>query len=84
MSKRVRYYYRLRPPGIGCQPENFIEMHGYDFRENKQVGEYTIPAHGWVEYPFELSHELCWKYDLYPADEEWAGRYNEWRERMNK
>lgn len=59
------YYYKARPPGIGCQPS------GWTIREP------WLPAHeingrlflGLVEYAEPLSAEQIRRYGLWPASE---------------
>ena len=62
-----RYYYSLRPPGIGCQPDGFVEREMWWPKRNIP-GDGEHDAFGWVEYPEPLPLETAWRYDLRPAD----------------
>lgn len=53
-----KYLYRLRPPGPGCQPKNFIECQ--DCEINKNNRKYW----GYVIYQKELSTNEIDDYDL--------------------
>jgi len=58
------YYYRNRPPGIGCQPDGFTRREDYYGAAQGRNTRY----HGEVEYPEALTHEQVYKYELVPAD----------------
>ena len=79
-ASKFRYWFLLRPPGIGCMP------HGWALKEYWQPTQ-KIPgteryAHGWVEYTKSLAHEQVWFFDLLPAQDEDA--YWAWREEENR
>lgn len=76
---RYRYYLLNRPPGIGCQPDGFVDRETWLPSRKIPDGDYWH-ALGWVEYLRPLSMEEVWKKELRPADpEEWKA-YLEWRE----
>lgn len=54
-GKRYTYGLQYRPLGISCQPDGFII--GSD-RENKNFN------FGTIDYPFELSEDQLYSYDL--------------------
>lgn len=74
---RHRYYYTLRPPMTGTQPDGWIDrMHyGVHRREIEGLG---IRAHGEVFYIEPLTNEQIWRYDLLPADEAERKAYVKW------
>lgn len=60
-----RYYLTQRPPGIGCQPEGFIEVEWF-------VGRIFVPsigreAWGYVEYDRKLTEKEITDYELTEA-----------------
>ena len=66
-----RYFYRNRPPGIGCQPDGWEEREAWS--PVRAVPEIASDLkhhhfHGWVEYQRALTPYICWKYELLPAD----------------
>lgn len=64
-----RYFYTLRPPNIGCQPDGWTGREGGLPKKDWQRSDgSTIKAFGWVEYPEPLSLEQVWKFDLSPDD----------------
>lgn len=79
-----KYFYELRPPFIGTEPKGFADREAFDFREKKQVGKFTVRAHGSVTYPKPLEFEKIYKFDLFPADEVQAERFHEWRTERNR
>jgi len=52
-----KYFYRLRPPGPGCQPRGFIEVKEEDINQGQHYW-------GWVTYDRELSPAEINNYDL--------------------
>jgi hypothetical protein len=74
-----RYYYLLRPPDIGCQPDGFAYRDGGLPRKTIKTsnGDY-VDAFGWVEYYTPLSFEQVWKYDLQPDNPVERGRFTLW------
>jgi len=70
------YFYRNRPPSIGCQPD------GWTGREE------WLPAHeidgrhflGQVEYADPLPFEQVQRYELWPESELERAEYTFWRE----
>jgi len=52
-----KYFYRLRPPGPGCQPRGFIEVKEEDINQGQHYW-------GWVTYDRELSPAEIDNYDL--------------------
>jgi hypothetical protein len=64
-----KYYYLLRPPGIGCQPDNSIEREYWQPVRDIPIPDTSRHAHGWVTYADKLDIEVVWKYDLLPDNE---------------
>lgn len=60
------YYYRNRPPGIGCQPDGFDPGTRESWVPRKDVN--GIPYHGKVSYPEPLDHEDLYRYELRPVN----------------
>ena len=60
------YYYRNRPPGIGCQPDGFDLYTREYWCPRKEID--GVPYHGVVSYPTPLTPEQIWQYELRPAD----------------
>lgn len=83
-----RYYFLNRPPSIGTHPAGETARESWVPRQDAQledeVGEYTRPVWGWVEYPQALTFEQVWKYDLIPAGKDELIRYNQWRDEEGK
>ena len=77
MSEHV-YYYRNRPPGIGCQPSGFDP----DTREcwHPRRGVRGLLYHGQVSYSEPLKFEQVWRYELVPADPVENAEYAFWQE----
>lgn len=61
-----RYYYQLRPPGIGCQPNGYLRWETFDFIQ--EVEDLPGRYHGFVEYPEPIDTYDAWRFDLTPAD----------------
>lgn len=64
MSDEVyRYYFRLRPPGIGCQPKRgLLRIDNFEqARYVECIGRY---AHGWAEYDRPLTCDEIRDYEL--------------------
>jgi len=61
---RYRYGYRSRPFGMKCQPDGFIQGSYYsDFADR------TLRIrHGVIEYPFELTTEEVYDFELVPME----------------
>lgn len=59
-----KYYYLVRPPNIGCQPD------GYDSQESfvprREVNGRLV--WGTVTYPRRLTADEVYRYDLAPTD----------------
>lgn len=72
-----KYYYRNRPPGIGCQPDGFDPDTREAWRPRKDVN--GIPYHGEVSYPEPLSPEDLYRYELRPADLVECAEYIFWQ-----
>lgn len=62
-----KYYYLLRPPGIGCQPDNSVEREMW-YPVGLIPGGSGRHAHGWVTYNDPLPRETVWRFDLLPDD----------------
>ena len=75
---RHRYYYLNRPPGLWCQKDGFIDREVW--WPARVIPDTEWYALGWVDYPFQLSCEDIWKWELRPADEIELEAYREWRE----
>ena len=60
------YYYRNRPPGIGCQPDGFDPDARETWFPRKEVN--GVPYFGKVSYPEPLSCEDLYRYKLRPVD----------------
>ena len=73
------YYYRNRPPGIGCQPGGFDPDTRESWIPMRQVD--GIPYLGQVSYPEPLAPEQVWQYELRPADLVEYAEYVFWLER---
>jgi hypothetical protein len=63
---RYKYYYRNRPPGIGCQPDGFAEREQWLPAQDCPAG--GGHCFGWVEYPARLSLDRVYRYDLVADD----------------
>jgi len=72
------YYYRNRPPGIGCQPDGFDPDTREYWRPRREVA--GVPYHGKVSYPRLLRFERVWQYELVPADPVERAEYIFWQE----
>ena len=82
---RYRYFYINRPPGIGCQPEGFVDREIWmPAKTHKVVGGNNRYFLGWVEYPEPLEPELVWKWELMPRDMCETNRYLDWREENDR
>lgn len=58
-SKEYKYYYRLRPPSIGCQPrKGLIKM------ESEMITIDDYEYWGYVTYDRPLTENECYEYDL--------------------
>lgn len=63
-----KYYYLLRPPGIGCQPDGSTEREAWQPVRDIPIPDTGRHAHGWVTYAEKLDMQTAWKYDLLPDD----------------
>ena len=61
----VAYLMTSRPPGIGCQPDGWIERETW-LPAHEVDGRYFL---GRVVYPERLSPEQVYRYELWPEDE---------------
>jgi hypothetical protein len=61
-----RYYYRSRPPGIGCQPDGFTGRESWLPARDCPMG--MGHCFGWAEYPARLSLDRVYRYDLVADD----------------
>ena len=74
-----KYFYRNRPPGIGCQPDGWSAREGglpKDYWKDS-AGE-TVYAFGWVEYSEPLTFEQAWLKDLLPDEHVERANYSIW------
>lgn len=58
------YYYVNRPPGMGCQPDGWVEREDYFGRTDRQHS----PYHGHVRYDRRLTLDEIYRYELEPND----------------
>jgi len=72
------YYYRNRPPGIGCQPDGFDPDTREWWRPRKDVN--GISYHGKVSYSEPLSPWDIYRFELRPVDLVEYAEYIFWRE----
>jgi hypothetical protein len=64
-----KYFYRNRPPGIGCQPDGFTAQEGGLPKDYWPASDgEMIHAFGWVEYPEPLTFYQSWRTDLIADD----------------
>ena len=62
-AERYRYYLRMRPPGIGCQPKGGLEcLHA--FKSATYVESIGKWAWGWAEYTRPLTCDEIRDYEL--------------------
>ncbi len=61
-----KYYYLSRPPGIGCQPDGFLERK--EWYPKRFPEEFPRGAWGWVTYPERLPMKSIWLKDLFPVE----------------
>jgi len=83
---RYRYYYTLRPPGIGCQPDGFVDRasFGRQGQRTKLIGGRDWTVYGWVEYHKPLGPEELFKWDLWPHNAGEVAGYLDWKERARR
>lgn len=67
-SAPFKYYYALRPPGIGCQPDGYGEINDFYGRHKVNIDGRSMLAHGWVTYDLPLISYDAWRFDLTPED----------------
>lgn len=72
-----RYYYLLRPPSIGCQPQGGINRETFTYFGPVEALD-GMKAHGWVEYDEPLEFDQIWRFDLMPANELERAKYRLW------
>ena len=72
------YYYRNRPPGIGCQPDGFDPELTQCWRPRREVN--GVPYHGVVVYVEPLLPKQIWQYELRPADLVECAEYVFWED----
>lgn len=86
-----RYFYTLRPPGIGCQPDGFtarqaevprrtsvtpsLELAGRLVAKGVEINNF-----GWVEYTEPLTLDQMFRFDLLPCDTLKLLEYRAWEE----
>lgn len=68
-TDRFRYYYRLRPPGIGCQPKDGLEeIVAFDKAQYvESIGKW---AWGWAEYSRPLTADEIRDFELVRGETE--------------
>lgn len=65
-KERYRYYYLMRPPAPGCQPERgLVEVKAFDRRT--YIEEIAHGAWGWCEYSRALTTDEADDFELEPA-----------------
>ena len=74
-----RYFYLLRPPSIGCQPEGFTDRQGGLPKKDWEMSSgQSLHAFGYVEYFKPLKFEQIWRYDLLPDNDVERARLYFW------
>lgn len=73
-----RYFYTLRPPDYGCQPDGWTAREGGLPKKTWISARGPINAFGWVEYADALPLDRAWRYDLLPADSVEYAHYIFW------
>lgn len=73
-----KYFYRNRPPGIGCQPEGFTETQAWVPMQHPD--QFPRGAFGYVIYSTPLPVNQVWRYDLFPADPLEKALYMAWQD----
>jgi len=82
---RYRYFYINRPPGIGCQPEGFVDREMWmPAKPQLLIGRGEWNVLGWVEYPEPLDQEQIWLKELYPRNAWEVSLYLDWREENDR
>jgi len=81
-----RYYYLNRPPGIGCQPDGFVDRKTWMPGRVLNFGQREMVYHalGWVEYLEPLDPEQVWKWELWPHDDGEYEQYRAWRKENDR
>jgi len=62
------YLYRKRPPGIGCQPDGWIEREAWHPPREHPSGNEGQHFWGIIEYPEKLPISEIIRWDFWPVD----------------